>query len=126
MAEEIIQKHSIDAIYATAPPYSNLMLVAKLKARFRIPVVMDFRDDWLESHLINYPTPIHKILMRRLESRTITFADTVIAINEPIAKAIRKRYPFLPRVVVQTHGYDPYDFDSSMFYFCFLVTFILC
>ena len=91
------------------------MLVAKLKARFRIPVVMDFRDDWLESHLINYPTPIHKILMRRLESRTITFADTVIAINEPIAKAIRRRYPFLPRVVVQTHGYDPYDFDSSMF-----------
>ena len=114
-AEEIIQKHSIDAIYATAPPYSNLMLVAKLKARFRIPVVMDFRDDWLESHLINYPTPIHKILMRRLESRTITFADTVIAINEPIANAIRRRYPFLPRVVVQTHGYDPYDFDSSMF-----------
>ena len=91
------------------------MLVAKLKARFRVPVVMDFRDDWLESHLINCPTPIHKILMRRLESRTIAFADTVIAINEPIAKAIRRRYPFLPRVVVQTHGYDPYDFDTSMF-----------
>lgn len=114
-AEEIVKKHSIKAIYATAPPYSNLLLAAKLKAQFTIPVIMDFRDDWLESHLITYPTPIHKMLMKRYESRTITQADTVIAINEPIANAIGQRYPSLPRVAVQTHGYDPDDFDSSLY-----------
>ena len=91
------------------------MLAAKLKAQFTIPVIMDFRDDWLESHLITYPTPIHKMLMKRYESRTITQADTVIAINEPIANAIGQRYPSLPRVAVQTHGYDPDDFDSSLY-----------
>lgn len=114
-AEEIIKKHSIKAIYATAPPYSNLLLASKLKERFTIPVVMDFRDDWLESHLIKYPTPIHKMLMERYESRTVTHADTVIAINEPIANAIGQRYPSLPRVVVQTHGYDPDDFDPLLY-----------
>lgn len=114
-AEQIIKKHSIKAIYATAPPYSNLLLASKLKAQFAIPVIMDFRDDWLESHLIKYPTPIHKMLMERYESRTVTHADTVIAINEPIANAIGQRYPSLPRVVVQTHDYDPDDFDPLLY-----------
>lgn len=114
-AEEIIEKHSIQAIYATAPPYSNLMLAAKLKARLTIPTIMDFRDDWLESHLIAYPTPIHKILMRRLEASVLAVADMVIAINEPIASAISRRHPSLPSVVVQTHGYDSDDFDACFF-----------
>lgn len=114
-AEEIIQKHSIQAIYATAPPYSNLMLASWLKARFRIPTILDFRDDWLESHLISYPTPIHKMLMKRMETRVLAAADTVIAINEPIANAIRRRHSSLARVVVQTHGYDSDDFDASLF-----------
>lgn len=109
-AQEIIQKHEIKAIYATAPPYSNLMLASELKKRYALPLIMDFRDDWYESHLIRYPSFLHRYWMKKLERKTLKNADTIIAINEPIKKAIQERHPYVPAFRVQPHGFDSEDF----------------
>tara|TARA_R110000868_G_scaffold37111_4_gene131326 strand:- start:7200 stop:8423 length:1224 start_codon:yes stop_codon:yes gene_type:complete len=109
-AKEIIADKSIDLVFATAPPYSNLILAKKIKEEFNIPVVMDLRDDWLESHLLSYPTQLHYLKMSKIESETLKVADQIIAINNLIASAVDKRNVNTKKVKVISHGFDPEDF----------------
>ncbi len=107
---ELIEKKNIDLVFSTAAPYSNLLLAAEIKKRTGIPTVMDLRDEWLESHLIKYPTGWHKQKMRKIEGETLSQADVLTVINEPYKESLGSRYPALDiRVVKQ--GYDPEDFE---------------
>lgn len=111
-ASEIIEGKRIDVIFATAPPYSNFILAKQMKELFNIPVVMDFRDDWLESHLFNYPTKWHYSKMKNIESETLRAADQVITINQYIASAIDAREIAPTKAKVITHGFDSEDFTE--------------
>ena len=106
---KLIEEHAIDAIFASAPPYSNLMLARQLKDHTGLPVLMDLRDDWVESHLIKYPTAWHKKRMEQLEIDTLTRANALLTVNEEIAKSLNKRV--LKEVEVIGHGFDPEDFE---------------
>lgn len=110
-ALELVKEKNIDAVFASGPPYSNLMLAQKLKEKTGIPVVMDLRDDWVESHLINYATTWHKKKMEQLEIDTLTKANALLTINDKIAESVYSRV--LKNVEVIGHGYDPEDFDSA-------------
>lgn len=111
-ALELIETEKIDLIFSTAPPYSNLMLASQVKQKTGLPVVMDLRDDWLGSHLINYPTPWHKRSMQKIESATLGFADSIITINDKIAGNLQSRTK--KNVEVIGHGYDPDDFNFEV------------
>tara|TARA_R110002096_G_scaffold78670_4_gene185076 strand:+ start:3288 stop:4577 length:1290 start_codon:yes stop_codon:yes gene_type:complete len=109
LALELIEKKNIEIIFSTAAPYSNLMLAGNLKKNTGLPVVMDLRDEWLESHLIKYPTSWHKQKMKKIEAETLSQANVLTVINEPYKESIGSRYPALDiRVINQ--GYDPEDF----------------
>ena len=85
------------------------MLAGNLKKNTGLPVVMDLRDEWLESHLIKYPTSWHKQKMKKIEAETLSQANVLTVINEPYKESIGSRYPALDiRVINQ--GYDPEDF----------------
>ena len=112
-ALEIIESEDIDLIYATAAPYSNLLLAAELKKSTGKKTVMDLRDEWLESHLIKYPTPYHRKKMADIEQETLEEADLITVINDSYKDSFGKRYPGLDiRVVNQ--GFDPEDFEVEV------------
>lgn len=115
-AQEIIVNQKIDLVFSSAPPYSNLILAKKIKKKFNIPVVMDLRDEWLESHLIKYPTRWHFSKMKKLEQDTLSYADKIITINERMARSIDKRKVNASKVEVITHGFDPADFENDIDY----------
>src|SRR5205823_14935235 len=44
----IIRKRQIDIVLITVPPFSSVLLVEKLRKEFpQLPIVVDFRDEWL-------------------------------------------------------------------------------
>lgn len=112
-AEELIKNKKIDIIFASAPPYSNLILAKEIKKKFNIPVVMDLRDDWLESHLIKYPSAWHYSKMKAIEKETLSLADQLVTINSYISGSIDKRNVNSNKTIVITQGFDPADFDSE-------------
>lgn len=111
-AKELIQSKNIDLIFASAPPYSNLLLAQSLKQEFELPVVMDLRDDWLDSHLLSFPTKWHYKKMKSLELKTLSHADQLITINHAIADAIDGRRVNKHQTKVISHGFDPEDFNN--------------
>jgi len=111
-ADEMIGEQKIDLIYSTAPPYSNHVIAAELHTKHGIPVVMDMRDEWLESHLISYPTPIHRRKMAKIEQQTLSKADLITVINNPTKQALSKRLSGKPDIKIISQGFDPENFES--------------
>ncbi|MCB2203677.1 glycosyltransferase family 4 protein [bacterium] len=111
-ALEAHERQPFDVIFATAPPYTDFVIGAEIKRRTGLPLVIDYRDAWLENPLHFYPTPLHRALHRRKEHRVLRSADTIISINRPIKERILKGYPFLAHNDVQilSQGFDQDDF----------------
>ncbi len=110
----LIEEKNIDLIFSTAPPYSNHCIAARLKQDTDLPVVMDFRDEWLESQLIEYPTRWHKRRMARLERETVRASDTITVLDRYMKDRFESRLNNgqLDCKVVP-HGFDPEDFEQA-------------
>lgn len=114
-ASKIIEKESIQAVFATAPPYSNLLIAKQLREKFEIPVVMDLRDDWLESQWIRYPTRWHYRKMRELEKNTLTSADQITVVNDFYNKRISERMgDACPDILTIPNGFDLENFGKAI------------
>jgi glycosyltransferase involved in cell wall biosynthesis len=112
-AEELIEKEKFDVIYATSPPYTDLLIGAELKKKFHVPLVFDYRDAWVDNPYNIYTTPLHKILNQKMEKSTLRVSDHIITINRRIKELILRRYKFLRYndVSIIPQGFDPEDFN---------------
>jgi glycosyltransferase involved in cell wall biosynthesis len=112
IAEELMEKENFDVVYATAPPYTDLLIGLELKRKFHVPLVLDYRDAWVDNPYNFYPTPVHKLLNVKLEKKTLRISDHVITINRRIKELILRRYKFLrySDVSIIPQGFDPEDF----------------
>lgn len=107
-----LERAPVDVIFATAPPYTDFLIGCEIKARTGLPLVVDYRDAWLENPLHFYLTPLHRALHRRKEQRVLRMADRILSINRPIKERILTGYPFLSHgdVSILSQGFDQDDF----------------
>lgn len=110
---EILSKEKFDLIFVSAPPFSAFRISAKLKKKFDIPLVVDYRDLWYKSYFAFYPTLLHSFLHKRMEYSSLKAADKVIVTNRKIKEKLLNFYKFLTfaDVVIIPHGFDPEDFS---------------
>jgi len=116
LAEKIIREEKIDLLYATAPPYTDFLIASDLKKKFGIPLVIDYRDSWIDCPNNFYPTSFHKERHRKLETKVLKCADKVITINSRIKELILYRYNFKSDsdIEIIPQGFDQEDFDKQM------------
>ncbi len=101
-----------DVILSTAPPYTCHLIGATLSKEFGIPLVLDYRDAWVDNPLHFYLTPLHKIMHQNLEKKVLRASNRVITINRRIKELMIRRYRFLGYndIAIIPQGYDPEDF----------------
>ena len=111
-AMRLLLAEPFDAVLSTAPPYTSHVLGASLARKFRIPLVLDFRDDWIGNPRHVYPTPWHRSAGARLERSALKASSRVVVINEEIGRNLSFRNPALSseKVHVIPQGFDPEDF----------------
>ena len=110
-AESALSKHKFDAIFSTAPPYSSHTLAVELGERFSLPVVTDFRDNWVGNPRVVYAGERQKERHERLEADVLRRSRRVVAINKYIARDLTLRSGLAgDRFSVIEQGYDPEDF----------------
>ncbi len=110
----LLRRGAFAAVFSSAPPYTAHLVGASLARWAGLPLLTDFRDDWLGNPRHVYPTPLHRRLHARLERRVLAQSRYVLTINDPIREALQRRAGAAGgradvRVVPQ--GYDPADFD---------------
>jgi glycosyltransferase involved in cell wall biosynthesis len=108
---ELLSKQKFDVVYATAPPYTSFLIATAIKAKFKVPVVIDYRDAWVDYPFKFYPTPLHKFLNVRLERKILRAADSIITASRKVKEMILRRYKFLTYndITIISQGFDPED-----------------
>lgn len=115
IAGELLEEKKFDVVFVTGPPFSAFSEIAKLKEKFDVPIVFDYRDLWYESYFAFYPTKAHKFMHYKLEYAALKGADKVTVTNRKIKEKLLKDFPFLRHedVIIIRHGYDKEDFDNN-------------
>ena len=110
-----LSERPYDAIYATGPPFSSFLLGRSLKRRTGIPLVIDFRDEWMiaNEHLENYSLGrwAEQRHLRMLRS-VLRAADAVITTTRASEQEIHRyaeKFDVRPSIQCIYNGYDPDD-----------------
>ncbi len=114
-AERLHERKNFDVIFATGPPFTDFLIGLELHRRWGRPLVLDYRDPWLEFPFKYYPTPLHKSLTARHEKRALHAASRIITTNRRVKELILNRHSFLSYddVVILPQGFDPEDFRNG-------------
>lgn len=108
-----------DVVLATSPPYSALLIAARLARRARLPLVVDFRDEWGISNQYweNKPKdPVSLAVQRRMQRLVLRRAAAVIATTERSTAALQEACRAAgssARVLCLFNGYDHEDFAGA-------------
>jgi len=84
-AGRVIKRHKVSTVITTSPPVSSHLIGLKLKLKYGIKWIADFRDFW-------FPLPIEKAYRQgftrnyslRLKDMIVRNADAIVAVNEDI------------------------------------------
>lgn len=114
-AAQELERQQHDAILVTVPPYSMLSIGVKLKRRFGLPLVFDFRDEWdLSSRYLEH-TPRgwwSRTIQSRLQCRWLKQADAVIATTEASARTYQQKLAEVGNRATASCIYNGFDFED--------------
>lgn len=100
-----------DAIFVTAPPWSNLFTGRLLKRVTGLPLIIDMRDPWVR-HPQHDKSRWKRALNKRNEKNILEYADAVIAATRAHSRDLLNRYPEMaPRINYISNGFDSADFS---------------
>lgn len=111
-ARRVIQQRAIDLVLITVPPFSSVLLVEKLRREFPLlPIVVDFRDEWLSTtiDLVSFSRSARALrVARRAEASAVAHATAIVAVTEVARREIRSRYPHEPesKFHLVSNGFD--------------------
>jgi glycosyltransferase involved in cell wall biosynthesis len=102
---------AFDSILVTAPPFSAFITGYLIAVRTGKPLILDFRDAWLEFPFMPYRGILQKTFIRYWEEKLTTHASRIIVVDDNIKESLCRKYPTLAsRIHVIPNGYDPDDF----------------
>jgi glycosyltransferase involved in cell wall biosynthesis len=110
-AETILGNEKIDAIITTGPPHSTHLIGLKLKEKYGLKWIADFRDPWTGIFYNNIlpRTEATKAKDFKLETRVLKQADLVTVISPGMKKEFEER---AGKIEVLFNGYDEDDFTG--------------
>ncbi|SIS47693.1 glycosyltransferase [Neptunomonas antarctica] len=114
IALEIIEKHNIDLIYVSLPPFSALGLGAKLKDSTNLPLIVDYRDLWSGDVLREWVPKIRVKYESFLEKSYLKKADAIITVSSPKTDYIRDLVNNKIPCHTITNGFDLDSFDELL------------
>ena len=99
-----------DVMYASALPYTSLLLGYRLSRKFCIPWVAELRDLWTDHHHNPYPF-WRRWVEAHLERTVLQTAVGLVTVSEPLKETLQKKYRKPTAVIL--NGFDPDDYPTS-------------
>lgn len=108
-----IRRNRVDAIFATAPPFSALLIGTALSRLTGVPLVAEFRDAWIAEPARSRRQSVWRRQVEALqEAWVIRGSDVVVSVTEGVSRDFAHRYPNAERrnkFVTIPNGYDTDD-----------------
>jgi len=112
-AIELKDKYNFELVFSTAPPFTDHIIGRDCARALQIPLILDYRDAWLDYQFSFYPTPVHRYVHYQMEKSCARLASKIIVVNRRIKIKMLEQYNFLHYndVHIIPHGFDPADFE---------------
>lgn len=104
----LLIEQSFDIVYISCAPFSTALLVEKIKKIKKIPVVVDFRDEWSDDPSVKW-LPGYRLINRRLERHVFDSADGIITVSQPILDDFIYNNNYRKKSAVIMNGFDLED-----------------
>ncbi len=114
-AVDLHAKRNFDMIFATAPPFTDFLIGAEVKAKINRPLVFDYRDPWADYPFRFNLTPLHRLRHKALEKRALRASSHIVTTNRRVKELLIARYGFLTYhdIEIIPQGFDPEDVDAA-------------
>jgi Glycosyl transferase 4-like domain len=101
----LVRESGVDCVITTGPAHSVHLVGLALRRR-GIPWIAEFRDGWtFDQPARAFPFRLQRQLDASLERRVATGADALVAVTQPIADDLSRRFD--RQVAVLTNAFDP-------------------
>ncbi len=113
-AKKIIKTQKIDAIFTTlGGVYHSAITSYLLAKKFNIPLIIEFRDLW-----VDYPLEdalfFNKKINSYFEKKIVNYASKVITLAPGAKRILDEKYDISDdKIEVITNGFDDYDFNNN-------------
>lgn len=112
----LIKKEKISLIYVSGEPFSCFISGLLLKKITGVPLVLDYRDEWIgfSKYYFSEKLAIIEKIEGALEKIIVKNADKVISVTKPIVNSFINRYKNeeKEKFLCITNGFDPDDFKD--------------
>lgn len=110
-ADQLLKREKFDAVFASAPPQTAFLIASEIKKKYGTPMVLDYRDSWVDYPFKTFPTSFHKRRHIHLETNVLRSADAIITASANIRTLMMNRYDFLSedKVTLIPQGFDEED-----------------
>ncbi len=112
----LARQERVDALFATCPPHSAAVIGAALKRLTGKPLVLDYRDDWIDTPRYLAKPRLARAVERLQERWAVATADRVVLVTEWSRRAFVARYPGQPagKFVLIPNGVDLEQFPADV------------
>jgi len=94
--EAAVKKFSPRAIFATVPPFSILPLATEVGRKYKLPLILDFRDAWSQWRTVPYGTIFHYWKTLQKERKYLREANAIITTSEQTLNDFKKLHREVP------------------------------
>lgn len=107
-AEKLIRQEKIDVIFSSGPPWVSHLVAGRLKKKYGLPWIADFRDPWARFLAEKKGPRWQQRLTEKLQDRCIRSADVVICNTDRLCQAFQQHYSDLDssKFRILTNGYE--------------------
>lgn len=103
-ALEVARTDPVDVVFSTSPPESTHLAARAVHRKTGLPWVADFRDPWMNLHLLDTPSGLHRDIHRRMEESVCAEARVLVTTRWH-ESYLHHAYPNA-RVTRLPNGYD--------------------
>ncbi len=119
---KLLRETPHDAIIATGPPFSSLLLGASLAKSAKLPLILDYRDEWGISNAYwenKQHSWISNMIQKRMQFWAVREAAVLLATTPSSAKELERTSEAAgsrARTRFIYNGFDPDDFGISSYH----------
>lgn len=106
-SEQVMKNWTPDVIYASATPYTSLLIASSLSKKYNIPWIAELRDLWTDN-----PYGSIRPFEKYIEKKVLSSASLIVTTTESSANILAKRYNNVS-VYAILNGFDVKDFQDN-------------
>lgn len=91
--DSIIIESFIDILICSAPPFSISKLACEKSQKFKIPLILDFRDAWLGWTMVPFTSYDYYLRRKKVERKVLDQATVIISVTNELIERYQKDHP---------------------------------